>query len=116
MRFMKQVSDGEVSIQEDNATNDLASNWSEEYITTPVTDNDQLSKEWVDEHVQSNVDEEYNSQFWNKLQNEWKSLAESESDHPWISEFNTYYDSFKVFASKYIEPATETNIYFLSLL
>lgn len=43
------------------------------------------------------TDDSYNSQFWNKLQAEWKKLSENEeTEHPWLSEYSEYYDSFKV--------------------
>lgn len=41
--------------------------------------------------------ENYNSQFWNRLQNEWKKISEEDDQaHPWLSEFNDYYDPYKV--------------------
>lgn len=43
----------------------------------------------------NNLDDGFNSQFWDRLQDEWKKVSESDSDHPWISEFNDYYDPYK---------------------
>lgn len=40
--------------------------------------------------------ENYNSQFWNRLQDEWKKIAEDTDRHPWLSEFTEYYDPYKV--------------------
>lgn len=42
-----------------------------------------------------NVDDGFNNQFWDRLQDEWKKISESDTDHPWISEFNDYYDPYK---------------------
>lgn len=48
---MKQVGEGEVSIS-GNSEKDLATNWSEEYISSSAN-HEQLSKDWVDEHVKT---------------------------------------------------------------
>lgn len=94
---MKQVGDGEVTIEDGNVTTHGTNAWAEEYLANPVReDPDGVAQSWADEHV-ANRDDEYNSEFWHKLQDEWKALAEQDSaDHPWISDFNEYYDSYKV--------------------
>lgn len=41
--------------------------------------------------------ENYNTQFWNRLQDEWKNMSkEGEQQHPWMSDFNDYHDPYKV--------------------
>ena len=40
----------------------------------------------------------YESSFWKRLQGEWDKILSSENisaTHPWISEYDTYYDPFK---------------------
>lgn len=51
---MKQVEDGEVSIQE----NSDANVWSEEFLNTASKENsDTLAESWVDEHFRNNTGE-----------------------------------------------------------
>lgn len=40
----------------------------------------------------------YNKQFWDRLQNEWKRISDENgpSQHPWLSEYSDYYDPYKV--------------------
>lgn len=39
----------------------------------------------------------YNTQFWNRLQDEWKNIpSENDHTHPWTSEFNEFLDPYKV--------------------
>lgn len=60
----------------------------------------------------------YNSQFWSRLQNEWKKISEEDDQsHPWLSEFSDYYDPYKVgvlllffFTKKYIRTFFNTGI------
>lgn len=41
--------------------------------------------------------EEFNTQFWNRLQDEWKKISDKMDDQsPWLSEFSEYYDPYKV--------------------
>lgn len=41
--------------------------------------------------------ENYNKQFWDRLQDEWKKISESDvgGSHPWIDQFSDYYDSYR---------------------
>lgn len=41
--------------------------------------------------------ENYNTQFWNRLQEEWKKISENDEtgEHPWLSEFSDYYEPYK---------------------
>lgn len=54
MKFMKEVGANEVSIPE-NAQKDEASNWTEEYASTDVKETEKLSKEWANEHLESDL-------------------------------------------------------------
>lgn len=58
-------------------------------------------EKWFDDYEQSKEEEakkteNYNDQFWEKLHNEWKKMAEEgDTEHPWLSEFTELYDPFK---------------------
>lgn len=41
--------------------------------------------------------DDYNTQFWNRLQDEWKNISsENEQANQWTSEFNEYHDPYTV--------------------
>ncbi|XP_053675253.1 peroxisomal targeting signal 1 receptor [Anopheles nili] len=44
---------------------------------------------------QDQASDDYNKQFWERLQDEWRTLSDSEGKHPWLSEFNDFYDPFR---------------------
>ncbi|XP_017777341.1 PREDICTED: peroxisomal targeting signal 1 receptor isoform X2 [Nicrophorus vespilloides] len=98
MKFMKQVGDGEATIQDGEVSvNDEAVEWGDEYVNNLRTMNkEETAESMADDYVASN-NGEYNSKFWDRLQDEWKKLADTEetADHPWISDFNDYYDTYK---------------------
>lgn len=75
-----------------------ASAWTQEFLSDSAKeDSDNLAQVWVEEHGPVS-DDSYNRKFWDQLQDEWKRISESDSDHPWISEFNDYYDPYKEYA------------------
>lgn len=40
--------------------------------------------------------ENYNTKFWERLQDEWKKISADEgAEHPWLSEFSDYYELYK---------------------
>ncbi|KAF2883132.1 hypothetical protein ILUMI_23049 [Ignelater luminosus] len=93
LQFIKQVKDENGAITDD----DLAQNWSEEYLDVTANEMERtFNKTWTSEQATTS-DDASTSTFWNKLQDEWLKLAEQDSgeDHPWISEFNDYYDPYK---------------------
>uniref|UniRef100_A0A182T9R9 Peroxisomal targeting signal 1 receptor n=1 Tax=Anopheles maculatus TaxID=74869 RepID=A0A182T9R9_9DIPT len=45
--------------------------------------------------------------FWERLQDEWRTLSESEGKHPWLSEFNDFYDPFKEYKFDEENPMTD---------
>lgn len=52
--------------------------------------------------------ENYNDQFWNNLQDEWKKISEgNETDHPWLSDFSDYYDPYKEYNFSEDNPVLE---------
>lgn len=45
---------------------------------------------------QTEDNEKYNQEFWNRLQEEWKKISdENDESHPWLSDFSNYYDPYK---------------------
>lgn len=41
--------------------------------------------------------EEFNKQFWNRLQDEWKKMSEKmDEQSSWLADFNEYYDPYRV--------------------
>ncbi|XP_053664797.1 peroxisomal targeting signal 1 receptor [Anopheles marshallii] len=57
---------------------------------------DDWAKAFVDEkQEQDEASDNFNKQFWERLQDEWRTLSEGEGKHPWLSEFNDFYDPFK---------------------
>ncbi|XP_018572578.1 peroxisomal targeting signal 1 receptor isoform X2 [Anoplophora glabripennis] len=93
MRFMKNEEEGDV-FEEGKLTEQEAKAWTHEYFNAKAKEStDAVAEKWTKEHLQTNEDE-FNSTFWNKLQEEMKKVTESEIDpaHPWIDEFNNYYN------------------------
>lgn len=117
MKFMKNVSDNDVKIDNGQVT----SSWADEF----ASGNTETLPDWVKEFSDNKEDqstadfrlglmtickkntllfqtdkntENYNSQFWNRLQDEWKKISEDTDRHPWLSEYTDYYDPYKVSA------------------
>ncbi|XP_065155696.1 peroxisomal targeting signal 1 receptor isoform X3 [Atheta coriaria] len=98
MKFMKSVGDGGGAIE----AGDTTGTWADEYVQGLATeDSSGLAQAWAEEHTagpSSTTDDNlFNSKFWDRLQNEWKKMSEQEdhTDHPWLSDFNDYYDTYK---------------------
>ncbi|XP_055311031.1 peroxisomal targeting signal 1 receptor isoform X2 [Sitodiplosis mosellana] len=111
MRFMNRVSDGEVKIENSQQpihswTDEFAAETSEAGVTAAaaaaaaVTTSEQDSdwvRDFAEHKAKQDVDnEEFNKQFWNRLQDEWKKISDRLDDQsPWLSEFNEYYNPYK---------------------
>lgn len=58
-------------------------------------------EEWAEafeenKKVEEEFSEQYNKEFWDRLQDEWKKLSEENNqDHPWLNDFTEYYDPYK---------------------
>ncbi|XP_057333502.1 peroxisomal targeting signal 1 receptor isoform X2 [Microplitis mediator] len=65
----------------DEATTSTANTWANEFS---------------ENKVKSDLDT-YESAFWSKLQGEWDKLSNKQinESHPWVSEYESYYDPFK---------------------
>ncbi|KAK1122500.1 hypothetical protein K0M31_009720 [Melipona bicolor] len=122
MKFMKQ--EGDVSIENNQESlpdfHNMSKDWTEQYEKDNQKSEDKISTEsqetevtnkieeeltvadnWIDEFQKESTSSEtdnYESTFL-KLQNEWqKKISSSEelsSKHPWLSEYDTFYDPFK---------------------
>lgn len=46
--------------------------------------------------AEEEFNEQYNKEFWDRLQDEWKKLSDDNSQqHPWLNEYSDYYDPYK---------------------
>ncbi|XP_076242376.1 peroxisomal biogenesis factor 5 isoform X2 [Calliopsis andreniformis] len=119
MKFMKQdapVDDNQESLPDLHST---SKEWEEQYDKDEETALEKTSTEnspenkvsdnaeeelaaagsWIDEFQKENASEidNYESPF-SRLQQEWEKISSSEelsSKHPWLSEYDTFYDPFK---------------------
>uniref|UniRef100_A0A1B0CY62 Thiolase N-terminal domain-containing protein n=1 Tax=Lutzomyia longipalpis TaxID=7200 RepID=A0A1B0CY62_LUTLO len=70
------------------------------------------STDWVKDYVETMKEEadkkdEYNQQFWNRLQDEWRQIAEANDEHhPWLTEFQDFYDPYKEYKFDEDNPMT----------
>ncbi|KAK9302172.1 hypothetical protein QLX08_005768 [Tetragonisca angustula] len=121
MKFMKQ--EGDVSIENNQESlpdfHNMSKDWTEQYEKDNQKSEDKISTEnqetevtnkieeeltvadnWIDEFQKGSTSSEtdnYESTFL-KLQSEWEKISSSEelsSKHPWLSEYDTFYDPFK---------------------
>lgn len=88
-------------VQQDSIKEAVTSN-SEEGILNKVEEELSAAGSWIDEFQKegaaSTETDNYESTFWSRLQNEWDKISsgqELSSKHPWLSEYDTYYDPFK---------------------
>ncbi|KAJ8976192.1 hypothetical protein NQ317_002241 [Molorchus minor] len=94
MRFMKNE-ESDINFEEGNVTQEEAEAWANEYFSSGNKSTiDNLPEQWAKEHIKVK-DEEFNSSFWDKLQEEMKKVTESDIDPsvPWIDEFSSYYNA-----------------------
>ncbi|XP_057653290.1 peroxisomal targeting signal 1 receptor isoform X1 [Diorhabda carinulata] len=97
MRFMKEEGNG--TMEEGKLTEQEAADWTKEYFEAEGQEKSPaaVAQKWSEEHqqAQSSKDDEFNSEFWNKLQEEFKKVSEADVDpaQPWIDEFNSYYNT-----------------------
>ncbi|XP_068898797.1 peroxisomal targeting signal 1 receptor-like isoform X2 [Tenebrio molitor] len=84
------VGDGDVNLEDGRLTEEEAQLWSKEFL--------QENKEKVEtaaKKLEKNYEDEFNSQFWNNLQEELKQTLDQPdtSEKSWLSEFDSYYTS-----------------------
>lgn len=123
MKFMKQ--EGDIPIEKNrNLLADFegtSEEWAEQYennreaedasskntteegeILNKVEEELAVAGSWIDEFEKENISstevDNYESAFWSRFQNEWDKASSSKdlsNKHPWLSEYDTFYDPFK---------------------
>ncbi|XP_071867784.1 peroxisomal biogenesis factor 5 [Bombus fervidus] len=122
MKFMKQEGDVPIKNNEESLPDvqNTSKDWTEQYekdnqktedkisinnsqeneVTAKEEEEVAVASNWIDEFQKENISSEtdnYESTFL-KLQNEWEKISSSgelSSKHPWLSEYDTFYDPFK---------------------
>lgn len=117
MKFMKQEGDIPIKSTELANLDDPIEEWIEQYhadqktedsltnsninsdstILNKVEEELEAAGTWIDEFVKENPSSDYNlDSLWKRFQDEWDKVSADgiSSTHPWISEFDTYYDPF----------------------
>uniref|UniRef100_U5EYI5 Peroxisomal targeting signal 1 receptor n=1 Tax=Corethrella appendiculata TaxID=1370023 RepID=U5EYI5_9DIPT len=99
LNFMNKVSEGN-SVEDDTWSNEFYKMATGSDVGATGTSDE--TEDWVksfENSRQANIEESenYNKQFWERLQDEWRKISEDgESDkHPWLSEFSDYTDPYK---------------------
>ncbi|EFA09708.1 peroxisomal targeting signal 1 receptor isoform X1 [Tribolium castaneum] len=89
MRFMKQVGDGDVNLEDGRLTEEEAQSWSKEFLQN----NNEAEAEKVAKKWEKDYEDDFNSKYWNNLQEELKQTLEGaeSSENTWASEFDSYY-------------------------
>lgn len=98
MKFMNQVGDGNVIIEDGKVigdTREASDIWVDEY-STQKNDN-MLDEDWVKEYKEKIVENTQTSdEIWGKYQEEWQKLSSDDAnEHPWISEYTEQYGTYK---------------------
>lgn len=111
MKFMER--EGDIPIESNQTAmnlNGTSEEWIEQFIDNNATslvknDNTVLNKveeeleaagTWIDEFTKENPVTEDADSLWKRFQDEWDKISPDglSSTHPWVSEFDTYYDPF----------------------
>ncbi|XP_035696993.1 peroxisomal targeting signal 1 receptor-like isoform X2 [Branchiostoma floridae] len=112
MKFVKKIGEGDVTIEGnqviDQTADREAEKWTEQFAREQGWQRgaEAEEEEWVRQFQQEpdvlnfDTDEarqqlEAGSDFWDKLQEEWDQLAQQDSAHPWLSDFDNVVDTNK---------------------
>ncbi|CAD6232966.1 GSCOCG00007072001-RA-CDS [Cotesia congregata] len=119
MKFMHQEGELPVESRESSSAQLTDSKWTENFMeqepqaeaktaevakTPEASKNDEATTSsaeiWASQFSDNQYKKEietYESAFWSKLQGEWEVLSKKEQNksHPWISDYESYYDPFK---------------------
>eukprot|EP00058_Branchiostoma_floridae_P000759 XP_002586247.1 hypothetical protein BRAFLDRAFT_62718 [Branchiostoma floridae] len=74
MKFVKKIGEGDVTIEGNQVIDQTA---------------DREAEKWTEQFAR----EQAGSDFWDKLQEEWDQLAQQDSAHPWLSDFDNVVDT-----------------------
>lgn len=76
--------------------NDFFKDIEAEKVAKPVKEEDWAESFQETKKAEEEFNEQYNKEFWDRLQDEWKKLSEDNTQqHPWLNEFGDYYDPYK---------------------
>ncbi|XP_058831653.1 peroxisomal targeting signal 1 receptor [Topomyia yanbarensis] len=118
LHFINNVGEGNIKINDGHVTGGNV--WANEFDqlaagpSKPTTKEEPgIAEDWAkafedDKKREQEAAENYNKQFWERLQDEWRSISENESQHPWLSEFSEFYDPYKEY--KFDEENPMTNV------
>lgn len=93
-KYVYSKEEGNFDIEDAKLTDNEASNWTKEYFDLEEkSSNKEGLENWAEE--QQSKDDDFNSAFWDNLQEEMKKVSESDVDPSqlWIDEFNSYYNT-----------------------
>lgn len=105
LHFMSNVGEGAIKINDGQVSGGNV--WANEFdqlvagsSKTAAKEEPGIAEDWAKAFEDSKkgnqeATENYNKQFWERLQDEWRSISENESQHPWLSEFSEFYDPYK---------------------
>lgn len=119
LHFMNNVGEGAIKINDGQVRGGNV--WANEFDqlaagsskTATAKEEPGIAEDWAKAFEDSKkgnqeATENYNKQFWERLQDEWRSISENESQHPWLSEFSEFYDPYKEY--KFDEENPMTNV------
>lgn len=119
LHFMNNVGEGAIKINDGQVRGGNV--WANEFDqlaagsskTAAAKEEPGIAEDWAKAFEDSKkgnqeATENYNKQFWERLQDEWRSISENESQHPWLSEFSEFYDPYKEY--KFDEENPMTNV------
>lgn len=104
LRFIDNVGEGGVKINDGQVTGGVWANEFDQMAAGPskvaAKEESGIAEDWAKAFEEGKkageeAAENYNKQFWERLQDEWRSISENESQHPWLSEFSEFYDPYK---------------------
>ncbi|XP_055603473.1 peroxisomal targeting signal 1 receptor [Uranotaenia lowii] len=120
LHFINNVADGGVRINDGQVSGNV---WADQFdqlaagpskVATGSKDPEPgIAEDWAKAFEDGKKGEQeaadsYNKQFWERLQDEWRTISENDSQHPWLSEFSEFYDPYKEY--KFDEENPMTNV------
>lgn len=120
LRFINNVGEGGVRINDGQVSGNVWANEFDQLVAgssktaaAAAKDEPGIAEDWAKafEDNKKNAQEaadNYNKQFWERLQDEWRSISENDSQHPWLTDFSEFYDPYKEY--KFDEENPMTNV------
>ncbi|XP_059613639.1 peroxisomal targeting signal 1 receptor [Phlebotomus argentipes] len=107
--FMKNVSENPSVL---NMSDEQGQKITEDLLHPDDPQAEASATDWAKDYAEKMKEEadkkdEYNQQFWNRLQDEWRKIAEENDEHhPWLTEFQDFYDPYKEYKFDEDNPMT----------